>query len=60
MNKKTSKILALFWLLSGLIWLAAFIRHVIVRDDMVGAIIYIVASAVSFVLCLAYYKNFNS
>jgi len=58
MNKKTSKIFSIFWLVAGLVWVIATIRHIIVKDDIVGAIIYIVAAAVSFILAFAYYRNF--
>jgi len=58
MNKKSSRIFSVFWLVSGLVWVIATIRHVIVKDDIVGAVIYIVAAIVSFVLAFAYYRSF--
>ena len=36
----------------------ATVRHIIVKDDIVGSAIYIVAAIVSFVLAFAYYRNF--
>jgi len=57
MNKKSSKIFSIFWLFTGLVWIIATVRHIIVKDDIVGAIIYIVAAIVSFILAFAYYRN---
>ena len=57
MNKKSSKIFSIFWLVTGLIWIIAVIRHIIVEDDIVGSAIYIVAAVVSFVLASAYYRD---
>ena len=58
MNKKSSKIFSIFWLVTGLVWVIATARHIIVKDDIVGAVIYIVAVIVSFILAFAYYRNF--
>lgn len=58
MNKKSSKIFSVFWLVTGLAWVIATVRHIIVKDDIVGAIIYIVAAIISFILAFAYYRNF--
>jgi len=58
MNKKSSKIFSIFWLVTGLVWVIATVRHIIVKDDIVGAVIYIVAAVVSFILAFAYYRNF--
>jgi len=58
MNKKSSKIFSIFWLVTGLVWVIATVRHIIVKDDIVGSVIYIVAAIVSFVLAFAYYRNF--
>ena len=58
MNKKNSKIFSIFWLISGIIWIIAIIRHAIVKDDMVGTMIYTIVAIISFVLSFAYYKNF--
>lgn len=58
MDKKTSKIFSIFWLLAGMVWLIATVRHIIVKDDIIGAIIYIAAAIASFLLAFAYYKNF--
>jgi len=58
MNKKSSKIFSIFWLVTGLVWVIATVRHIIVKDDIVGAVIYIVAAIVSFILAFAYYRNF--
>ncbi len=58
MNEKTSKIFSIFWLVAGLAWIIATIRHIIVKDDMVGTIIYIIAAIISFILAFVYYRNF--
>ncbi len=58
MTKKTSKFFSIFWLIAGLAWTFAVIRHMTVKDDVIGAIIYMIAAIVSFVLAFAYYKNF--
>ena len=58
MDKKSSRIFSIFWLVSGLVWVIATVRHIIVKDDIVGSAIYIVAAIVSFVLAFAYYRNF--
>jgi len=58
MSKKSSKIFSIFWLVAGLVWVIATVRHIIVKDDIVGAVIYIVAAVVSFILAFAYYRNF--
>jgi len=58
MTKKTSKLFSIFWLIAGLAWAFAVVRHIAVKDDAVGAVIYIIAGIVSFVLAFAYYKNF--
>ena len=58
MNKKSSKIFSIFWLVAGLVWVIATVRHIIVKDDIVGAVIYIVAAIISFILAFAYYRNF--
>ena len=58
MNKKSSKIFSIFWLVTGLVWVIATVRHIIVKDDIIGAVIYIVAAIVSFILAFAYYRNF--
>ena len=58
MNKKSSKIFSIFWLVTGLVWAIATVRHIIVKDDIVGAVIYILAAIVSFILAFAYYRNF--
>jgi TRAP-type C4-dicarboxylate transport system permease small subunit len=58
MNKKTSKIFSIFWIVSGLTWVIVTLRHIIVKDDIVGTIIYIAAAIISFVLAFAYYRNF--
>ena len=58
MTKKTSKIFSIFWFVAGLAWTFAVIRHIAVKDDVIGAVIYMVAGIVSFILAFAYYKNF--
>ena len=58
MNKKSSKIFSIFWLVTGLVWVIATARHIIVKDDIVGAVIYMVAAIISFILAFAYYRNF--
>jgi hypothetical protein len=58
MNMKTNKIFSFFWLIAGLVWTVATIRHIMVNDDNVGAIIYIVAAGISFVLAFVYRRNF--
>jgi len=58
MNKKSSKIFSIFWFVAGLIWIIATVRHIIVKDDIVGTIIYIVAAIISLILAFAYYRNF--
>jgi len=58
MNKKNNKIFLTFWLISGLIWIIATIRHIMFNDDVTGTIIYIIAAVISFILAFAYYKNF--
>ncbi len=58
MDKKSTRIFSIFWLVSGLVWVIATVRHIIVKDDIVGSAIYIVAAIVSFVLAFAYYRNF--
>ena len=57
MIKKTSKIFTIFWLVSGLIWTFATIRHIVVTDDLVGTVIYLIAAIISFILAVAFYKN---
>jgi hypothetical protein len=57
MNKRTSRTFSIFWLVAGLAWVAATIRHEIVNDDAVGTIIYIVAAIASFILAFLYYRN---
>ncbi|MBU3934988.1 hypothetical protein KKC00_03440 [Patescibacteria group bacterium] len=57
MNKKTVKVFSIFWLFSGLIWAVAIIRHIAVKNDITGIVIYAVAAVVSIVLAFAYYKN---
>lgn len=57
MTKKTSKIFTIFWLVAGLIWTAATIRHLAVNDDLVGTVIYLIAAIISFILAAAFYKN---
>lgn len=60
MNKKSSKIFSVFWFVTGLVWVIATVRHIIVKvkDDIVGSIIYIVAAIISFLLAFAYCRNF--
>jgi len=58
MNKKSSRVFSIFWLVTGLVWVIATVRHIVVKYDIVGAIIYIVAATVSFILASAYYRNF--
>jgi hypothetical protein len=58
MTKKTSKIFSIFWLVTGLIWTFATIRHIAVNDDLVGAVIYLIAAIISFIIAVAFYKNF--
>ncbi len=58
MTKKTSKFFSIFWLIAGLAWTFAVVRHIAIKDDAVGAVIYVVAGVVSIVLAFAYYKNF--
>jgi len=58
MNKRTSKILSVFWLVAGLIWVAAIVRHTTVKDDLIGAIIYLAAAVFSFILAFVYYRGF--
>jgi len=56
MNKRTSKIFSLFWLLSAVAWLIAGFRNL--NQDIVGLIIYFSAAVISFILFFAYYNNF--
>jgi len=58
MTKKNSKIFFIFWLVAGLIWTFATIRHIAVNDDLVGAAIYLIAAIISYILAVAFYKNF--
>jgi hypothetical protein len=58
MNKKNKKFFSIFWLIVGLIWIIAIIRHAIVKDGITEIIIYVIAAMVSFVLASIYYKNF--
>jgi len=58
MKSKSSKIFSIFWFVAGVIWVIATVRHIIVKDDVVGTIIYIVAAIISFILAFVYYKNF--
>lgn len=58
MTKKTTKNFSIFWLAAGIIWVVATIRHIIIKDDVVGTIIYITAGVLSFILAFAYYKSF--
>ncbi len=55
---KKFKLFFAFWLVSGLIWLFAVARHIIVRNDVTGAIIYMIAAVASFILAFAYYKQY--
>lgn len=57
MKKKTNKIFSCFWLISGVIWTVAGVRHFLIKDDFVGVIIYASAAAISFLLSFVYYKN---
>jgi uncharacterized MnhB-related membrane protein len=57
-TKKSSKIFLIFWLVAGLIWLIAVARHTIVNNDIIGALVYIAAAVLSFVLAFVYYKDF--
>jgi len=56
MNKKTSKIFSIFWVISGLAWIIVTVRYML-RNDLAGAILYLVAAITSFILAFAYYKN---
>ena len=58
MDIKNSKIFSIFWLVAGLAWTIAVVRRVIVEDDIVGVIIYAVVAILSFILALAFYRNF--
>jgi len=58
MTKKATKNFSIFWLLAGIIWLIAAVRHLIVTNDITGVIIYAAAGVLSFVLAFAYYWNF--
>jgi len=58
MKSKSSKTFSIFWFVAGVIWVIATVRHIIVKDDVVGTIIYIVAAIISFILAFVYYKNF--
>ena len=58
MNKKSTKVFSVFWLVAGLVWVVAAVRHIIVKDDIVGAILYVVAAIISSVLAFAYYRSF--
>jgi len=58
MKKINNKIFSIFWLVAGLAWIVATVRHIIVKDDIIGTIIYIVAAIISFILAFAYYRNF--
>jgi len=57
MTKKNSKIFAIFWLVCGVAWLVAVIRQIIIKEDGLGLIIYLIATVLSLVLAMAYYKN---
>jgi len=57
MTKKNSKIFAIFWLVCGLGWSIAAIRQMIIKEDGLGLIIYLIATVLSLVLAMAYYKN---
>lgn len=58
MTKKTSKLFSVFWIAAGIAWMLAAIRNIMIKDDVIGTVIYVVAAFVSFVLVFAYYKNF--
>jgi len=58
MNKKTSKIFSIFWLVAGLAWLIALVKCLKAGDDIVGILIYAIAAVISFVLSFAYRKDF--
>ena len=54
MDKKTIKVFAIFWLISGIIWTTVTVRYVMAGDDMAGATIYIITAVISFVLAFVY------
>ena len=57
MEKSTEKKFGYFWLFCGLVWAGAGIRHLVVKEDITGAVIEFVALV--FCLVLAY-KFFSS
>ena len=54
MEKSTEKKFGYFWLFGGLIWAGAGIRHLVVKEDITGAVIEFVA----FVFCLILARKF--
>jgi len=58
MSRKNSKFFSVFWIFSGSIWLVVSIRHIMMKSDATGFLIYIIAFIVSFILAFAYYKDF--
>jgi len=60
MNKNTIRGFAIFWVLAGVIWTIAAIRHGLVYpSDTTGLFIYAVTAVISFFLAFVYYKKFN-
>ena len=57
LNRKTTRMFSVFWLLSGGIWLLAAVRNEIVNDDPAGTVIYGLAAFFSFILTVAYRKD---
>jgi len=58
MSKKQIRGFYIFWIFSGVIWLAAGIRHYFWVEDTTGAIIEFVAAVLSFILAWAYWRGF--
>ena len=56
MTKKQIKFFFIFWLISAVAWLAGGIRHIVVSEDIVGAIIFFAASATSTILVFKFHK----
>lgn len=57
MNKENKKFFLIFWLIAGIVWAIATIRHILVYDDFTRNMIYGTTSFFSFLIAFAYYKG---
>jgi len=60
MEKSTEKKFGYFWVIGGLIWAGAGLRHLLVKEDLVGALIEFAAVALCLILAYNFFASSKS